>query len=84
MDQSDPLDLSIYKESKVDSKQQTDASKDSIENPLMKKETVPVSATTVPWSTGVLVSDFKNAFPGIFNFTVGILMQIKKIRSCAS
>ena len=82
MDQSDPLDLSISKESKVDSKQ--DASKDSIENPLMKKETVPVSATTVPWSTGVLVSDFKNAFPGIFNFTVGILMQIKKIRSCAS
>ena len=24
--------------------------------------------------TEVLVSDFKNAFPGIFNFTVGILV----------
>ena len=26
--------------------------------------------------TEVLVSDFKNAFPGIFNFTVGILYEI--------
>ena len=48
MDQSEPLDLSISKESKVDSKQQT--SKDSMENTSMKKETVPVP--TVPWSTG--------------------------------
>ena len=27
--------------------------------------------------TEVLVSDFKNAFPGIFNFTVGVLIGAK-------
>ena len=59
MDQSEPLDLSISKESKVDSKQQT--SKDSMENTSMKKETVPVP--TVPWSSGPVPDISKSQSP---------------------
>ena len=63
MDQSEPLDLSTSKESKVDSKQQSDASKDSMENPSMKKGTLPVSAPTVPWSTGPVPEISKSESP---------------------
>ena len=63
MDQSEPLDLSTSKESKVDSKQQLDASKDSMENSSMKKETVPVSAPTGPWPTGPVPDISKSQSP---------------------
>ena len=46
LDQIAPLDLSTSKSSKIDSKQFTDAPKDSMENSSIEKETI------VPWSTG--------------------------------
>ena len=46
LDQIAPLDLSTSKSSKIDSKELTDATKDSMENSSMEKDTI------VPWSTG--------------------------------
>ena len=45
-DQIAPLDLSTSKISKIDSKQLTDASKDSMKNSSIEQDTI------VPWSTG--------------------------------
>ena len=45
-DQIAPLDLSTSKISKIDSKELTDASKDSMKNSSIEQDTI------VPWSTG--------------------------------
>ena len=56
-DQIAPLDLSTSKISKIDSKELTDASKDSMKNSSIEQDTI------VPWSTGPVPDISKSQSP---------------------